>query len=305
MVLERIEYQNFQRFKTYVLELDPHVTTIVGPTDHGKSTALRGLRWLCFNRPAGAAFIRFGADRSRVTLAVDGRAVRRKKKRQGGGAYTLDGKVYGAIGSSVPPEIEALLNVGDINFQRQMDPPFWLSLSPPEVSRALNQVVNLGLIDRVLAAVAAEVRQATAALAVSEERLATARQRRQALAWVPAAVVKLGKIGKLGKLAQETAVQARRLAEQLKTASTLARSLKSRQGADLATQSAIARLGGLRDRAAAACTNRQALERLVEQLGRAEEQACRSKAEHAEARASLDKATVGRCPACLRPLASV
>ncbi len=301
MVLERLELRNFQRHKSFALELDPHVTTLCGKSDAGKSAILRSLRWLACNRPAGDAFVRLGAKGARVRLVVDGQALIRRKA-GGRNEYRVDGAVYRAFGSGVPADVERVLNLSTVTFQGQHAAPFWFALTPGEVSRELNSVVNLGLIDRVLATVAREVRQATAVLGVSAERLTAAKARRRELAWVSAAAAAMAELEQQCENLKLSRDKRRRLAEQLQTARTLARGLRTRHKRSQAACRALRRLGGLRDRAVAACTNKQVLERLVVQLGQVEEQACRSKTEYVKAKAVLEQATRGRCPTCLRPL---
>ena len=62
----------------------------------------------------------------------------------------------------MPPEIAVALNMNEINFQGQHDPPFAVSLTAGALARALNEVVDLAAIDRALAAGASQVRRNTA-----------------------------------------------------------------------------------------------------------------------------------------------
>ncbi len=65
-MLERLAFRSLQNLADFKLELDPQITTIVGPSDAGKSACLRGLRWLCLNQPAPAGLRGWGTD----TVAV-------------------------------------------------------------------------------------------------------------------------------------------------------------------------------------------------------------------------------------------
>lgn len=182
-MIERIRLQNFQKHADLRLKLDPAVTTLVGRTDAGKSAVIRALRWAALNRPAGDACIKDGAEDATVTVWVDGHKVQRARGKAGN-TYTLDGEVFKAFGNDVPGPIAALLNVDDINFQNQHDATFWLALSPGEVSRQLNAVVDLGAIDDCLAYLAAAQRKAAATLEVAETRLAAADAKVAELAYI-------------------------------------------------------------------------------------------------------------------------
>lgn len=182
-MLERLTLRNFQRHRKLVVDFDPRVTTIVGPTDAGKSAIIRGLLWVLFNRPSGQAFIRHGTDRTRATLRVDGHRVRRTKAKKDN-AYELDGAEFKAFSQGVPDPVRLLLNVEETNVQAQHDSPFWFALSPGAVSKELNRIVNLQVIDGALADTATRVRRARSVVEVSTDRLQTARQRRRELKWV-------------------------------------------------------------------------------------------------------------------------
>lgn len=185
-MIEKLVLNRFQNHLKRVVEFDPHVTTLVGPSDVGKSAVLRALRWVCLNDAGGAADanIKFGEPGCSVRLAVDGRTIRRVRSKAGENAYYLDGAVFRAFGNSVPDVIQNLLGVGATNFQEQHDPHFWLSETPGQVSRELNQIVDLGVIDDTLSAAASELRRARSEVEVSEARLLQAQQKKQALAWV-------------------------------------------------------------------------------------------------------------------------
>ena len=172
-----LELVNFQAHKRLTLDLRSPITSLQGATDVGKSAVLRALRWCCLNDIAGDEFIREGAKETSVTLRVqvDKRVhtIRRTRGREN--TYELDGKEYKAFGTSVPADIAALLQLNEINFQAQHDGPFWFNESAPEVSRRLNAVIDLSVIDTVLSNIASEVRLAQERKAVTEERLQEAK----------------------------------------------------------------------------------------------------------------------------------
>jgi DNA repair protein SbcC/Rad50 len=182
-MVESLVLSNFQAHTDLRIDLDPCVTVVVGPSDRGKSAILRALRWLCLNQPSGEAFVRDGARQASVEVVVDGEHVIRARGK-GQNEYRLyqpdAPKFFKALGTgNVPPEVAALLNVGQINFQGQHDSPFWFGETAGEVSRQLNQIINLGVIDDVLAKLDKGVREATINLAVCETRVAQAKQARQ------------------------------------------------------------------------------------------------------------------------------
>ncbi len=154
-MIEAVSLQNFQAHRRLRLEFDPGITTIVGRSDVGKSAIIRAIRWAATNQPGGDQFITTGTKGTTVTLQVDGHVIKRKR---GGSvnSYHLDGEEYKAFGRGVPGPVVTVLNMGGVCWQGQHDAPFWFSETAGEVSRKLNSIVNLSIIDTTLANVQAE-----------------------------------------------------------------------------------------------------------------------------------------------------
>lgn len=177
MRLLSIKLQNFQVHKELLIEFGK-ITTIKGPTDSGKSAILRALRWICLNDIAGDAFITEGEKETGVALMVryekQERYIIRSKNTRSLNVYALDEaeNLFKAFGSNnLPKEIAEILKLSPINFQDQHDSPFWFAESAPEVSRQLNSIVDLSVIDTTLSNIAAAVRKAQERKEVTEERL--------------------------------------------------------------------------------------------------------------------------------------
>jgi len=176
--LESLQLENFQCHGRVVVVFSPTITTIKGPSDVGKSSILRALGWVCLNNIPGDEFIKEGEKETTVTLTLsDGKEKRVIVRRRGkhDNAYELDGEEYKAFGQDVPPDIRDLLQLNNINFQNQHDSPFWFNESAPEISRRLNAVVDLTVIDTALSNIAASVRQAQERVALTDERLVEAK----------------------------------------------------------------------------------------------------------------------------------
>lgn len=153
-MLQRIEIRNFQSHKATNIDLSDKVNVIQGNSDCGKSAIMRALYWLIFN-PAGDYFI---SDWARppggktikapceVTINIDGHVITRRRDKDFNG-YILDDQVFEATRNSVPPQVAAVLGLGEVNVQRQLDSPFLLSMSAGDVSRYINSLVDLSRID--------------------------------------------------------------------------------------------------------------------------------------------------------------
>lgn len=183
-MIEKLTLRNFQAHRKLVVDLDPAITVLWGRSDCGKSSIIRANAWVVTNRPSGDAFVRKGKDLASVELQVDGNIVKRSKGK-GVNSYELDGQEFKAFGTEVPEPIAKFLNIDpELNLVGQFDPPFWLSKSGGEVSRELNRIVNLTLIDSTLANLAGMLKKARSTAEVVSERLEGAKQRAEALEWV-------------------------------------------------------------------------------------------------------------------------
>jgi exonuclease SbcC len=151
MGISKISISNFQSHRETVLDLHPGVNLIVGSSDSGKTAIIRALKWLATNRPLGDGFVSWDSKGETIVevLFDDGASIRHEL-----GKYSLkngkDKQDWSAIGTTVPEAVTQALNISDLSWQAQMDPPFLLSASPGEVARTLNEVADLDKIDSTL-----------------------------------------------------------------------------------------------------------------------------------------------------------
>jgi exonuclease SbcC len=151
--IDSLTLENFQSHKkTTINPAGPgQLTVIVGPSDSGKTSVIRGLKWLAFNSPQGGDFIRVGTQQASVTAIMENsERVIRTRSRGGVNRYTLESierqkpQVYESFGTGVPLEIQqalemAPISIGDmefnLNLSEQLDGPF-LGNSTPATARA-------------------------------------------------------------------------------------------------------------------------------------------------------------------------
>lgn len=182
--IAKILIQNFQKHEKFKIDLD-QITVITGPTDAGKSSVLRAFRWTCLNQPTGDSCVRNGSKGAVVKLVFENERSVGRKRGRGQNLYLLDGKDFKSFGQgSVPEPIAEYLNISELNFQDQHDPPFWLSLSAPEVSRQINAIVDLGIIDSAMTKAGQKVRESRSVDKICRERLADAEDTEVESRWV-------------------------------------------------------------------------------------------------------------------------
>lgn len=189
-MLQKLTIKNFQAHKKLEIDLDQYVTTIIGPSDVGKSAIIRALLWLASNRPSGYSFIKEGTKATTVVLKVDDQEIHRHRSKSVN-SYELRGNgfvdEFKAFGNDVPTNIYELLNLSEVNFQQQHDSPFWFCETAGEVSRQLNQIVNLDIIDSTLSNLDKAGREARTKIKVIEQQLENAKNTRASLKWAKTA----------------------------------------------------------------------------------------------------------------------
>ncbi len=162
-MINAVRIWNFQCHEDLKVQFDDHVTTIVGPSDSGKSAIISAINWCLTNDLRGKSFVRHGADVVLVAVDLDGHKVSRRK---GSKVNCYDWETdeneqytFNAVANKVPEEVETLFNVCELNYQRQIEAPFWVFETGGSLAKELNRLVDLTLIDETQKRVNAKVRQ--------------------------------------------------------------------------------------------------------------------------------------------------
>jgi len=208
-MLKELIIQNFQAHKKTELILSPRVNTIVGETDAGKSALFRCIKWVAMNTPSGDAFIRHGTKEARVEIKVDDVSIIRTKSASKN-TYHLDDEEFNSFRNDPPEEIQRAINLGEINFQGQFDSPFWFSETAGEVSRQLNDIVDLAIIDQTLSNIVKRVNKSRQESESLDKLYEDARESRASMDFVPEMERDFAEVEGLGKESNELA-ESRRL----------------------------------------------------------------------------------------------
>lgn len=170
MYVTKVRMVNYMRYVDETVELDPRFNAIVGQTDSGKTTLLRALVWVFYNRPVGMEMIRDGADEARVEIEVNlgtpedpdlHTIVRLRSKKRN--AYIVDGQDFDNVKTDVPDEAKALTGVVtaeigpkvyvELNVSRQMDGPFMLTGSAGDAAKIMGNLAGITTLDTGLASI--------------------------------------------------------------------------------------------------------------------------------------------------------
>ena len=182
-MINELRIQNFRIQTKQTIEFTEGVTTIIGSSFAGKSTIIKSLKWVTRNEPAGDSVINWDADKAVARILCDNKTVTRIRGKSIN-TYKLGKKEFTAFGTNVPKEIENLFNMSNINFQGQFDSHYWFSETAGEVSRQLNKIVDLEIIDKTLSNIAGELRKNKMLIDITEDKVKKASERKKELLYV-------------------------------------------------------------------------------------------------------------------------
>jgi len=141
-IFKSLKVTNYQSHAETLLEFCSGINAIVGRTQAGKTAILRALKWLKDNS-RGFRFHKHFAD-DPTELETSNHVFGRKRiNKTNSGFYYLDGEELSGFGSGVPEEIMEALNLSEVNIQEQLEQPFLITASPPEVARVINKAIRL------------------------------------------------------------------------------------------------------------------------------------------------------------------
>ena len=151
-MIKSITLKNFQSHEESKLEFHEGVNVICGPSDSGKTSIFRALRWVKENRPLGSSFIKQGSKGCSVCVEIitpEGLVSIEHSRNAKSGKYTIGGINYEAMGSNVPEEITAVFNFQPENIQYQLELPYLVLESPGKVAEVINEVTHLEKADMI------------------------------------------------------------------------------------------------------------------------------------------------------------
>ena len=220
-MIHSITLNNYMSHASSTFELHPGMNAIIGESRAGKSTVIRALdltrknaipvrhisHWARKRNKKGDMVI---SDRMSISITSDKGTVERFRDAKENG-YTVNGKKLVAVGTDVPGEVAEVLNLTDVNFALQHDPHFFLSWTPGAISRYLNDICGMEVIDRATA-IAIRLRNSTRAevdkAATDAETHAKAAE---SLEWVERAGELLGEAQEASHCAEQARISASKL----------------------------------------------------------------------------------------------
>lgn len=166
-MINEISIDNYQSHEKSTIRLDSGVNIIVGLSDSGKSAIIRAINWVIRNRPLGDKFIRFDSNKASVKISQsDSKSSVTRSKDGNKNQYiiSIDGSddlVLSSFGSDVPNQVVDLLNIQDVNLQRQFSPYFLVFDSPGSVAEYIRKITRVDEIDKISNVLSRRLRSVT------------------------------------------------------------------------------------------------------------------------------------------------
>lgn len=158
--INEIFVEGFQSHTNSHFNLGNGLNVITGPSDSGKTSMIRAVRWVAFNEPQGEAFVNESVGRATVAIHMDNGIIISKHRRKGKTSYRIQtdpgdaGSVFEK--SEVPEEVKQLLGItkqtfGDfvtaLNFAFQLEAPFLISETPSSGAKVLGKLAGTEAVD--------------------------------------------------------------------------------------------------------------------------------------------------------------
>jgi len=194
--------KQFQAHENSLFEFSEGVNVIAGSSHNGKSSVIRGLRWIITNRPTGTNFRKWFIEDSTITkatLLIGDNQVTRARNLEKVNKYVVNKEVYTALSGNVPIEVQNILNVSDVNLQTQFEPFFLLQQSSGDVAKRLNALVGLAVIDESQKKLASIIKETNTDIAYITKDLVAEKQRLDSFKYLGKIARKLTEADKLYK----------------------------------------------------------------------------------------------------------
>lgn len=158
MKLLKLALLNIQSHEKSLVRFSPYLNAIIGTTDSGKSSILRGIIQLATNKLKWDDLRRWDSKSSVISLSDEKNIIKRVKS-SSKNAYVVNGKTLGTVRTDVPDSVFNLLNINEINIQHQKDSWFLIDKSKAHISREINKVAGLSIMDRSIQALNKKIRE--------------------------------------------------------------------------------------------------------------------------------------------------
>ena len=172
-MIKSLKIENFQSHLNSYLELSDGINVISGQSNNGKSSILRSLSWVIFNRPLGLSFKSSFSNKKdivKITINTETDEIVREKN-DTINQYKINNIILDTVGSNCPDEIASVLNFSELNIQSQFEKHFLITESAGEVGRTINGFLKLDAIDALISNISSKITSTNKELEIKKQDL--------------------------------------------------------------------------------------------------------------------------------------
>lgn len=151
-----VTLKNFQAHANTSFQLKGGFACVVGPTNAGKSSVVRAIRWALYDNLRGSRYVRHGQQEARVCLKFDNSEVERIKGKSTN-SYRVNDTTFDNIGVTNLPEVGKATNIPlvrvdkdvelELNVSVQLKSPFMVMETDSAKAKCLNVLTGGHVID--------------------------------------------------------------------------------------------------------------------------------------------------------------
>jgi len=178
-MIKKLSLKDFKTHKNTELEFSSGINVITGDSGCGKTNILLGLNLVVDNRPLGGNWIRRGQDSGVVEMEVgEGKELCKITRSRGKveNSYTIENNgvkldPFTGFGNSPPIMVSEIINLSDLNVQKQRDQHFLVYLPPGQIATYIRSITKLDEIDQVTKSLSGKIRTEKGLIATQQEEL--------------------------------------------------------------------------------------------------------------------------------------
>lgn len=163
--IKKVNIKNFQSHTSSELTFENGMNVIIGPSDQGKTSIIRAIKWVLFNEPKGTEFIRTGATWASVSIELSNGFTITRERSKTKNRYILthpDGEVdiYEGFGNEVPYEVIKTHGVfptevdketgAKLSISEQLEGPFLLTQSASARAKVIGRLSGIHILDKAI-----------------------------------------------------------------------------------------------------------------------------------------------------------
>lgn len=163
MLIKTLDLRNFQAHKILSLKFSRGLNVIKGTSGVGKSAILRAIFQLIDESIPWSVCQTWNTDDTSIKLnglVLGERCCIERIHSSKQNSVIIDGKEYDYVGKNAPELLQQKLNIKEQNIQKQKNHWFLIDLKPSQLSKELNSVSGLNIIDASIHEIASRVRNA-------------------------------------------------------------------------------------------------------------------------------------------------